>query len=453
MPSDMKNQLQEAAGYAGGSVPPAPPTNVRWVVMGIVMAIMAVTTLNRLNLSIAGKYIEEEFSFNTIAMGSIFAAFLWGYGLLQIPWGYICDRIGPRRTLTVSILCFATGSAVMVVVPKFAAAGISTLAMFRLVRFLTGVGEAAVSSNVTRVIASWTAVRERGFASGLQVCGLGLGGTLTPVAIAWTMVHWGWRVSFAISAGLAFVVVAVWHWYVTDWPEEHPSVNQQELQLIHPASPEIGSPRPQQKTANVAWMKMLTSLSVWGLILGYGFQGYAFYVYYNWFYYYAVKQRGLDIMHAAAWTSAPFFAMAVLSPVGGWFSDRVARLSDRKTGRRVAVWVGMGVAALLLYTGNHVSVTSIALPMIALAAGFTMFAAANFWASCIDLAPGSSASLSAMMNTVGSLGGVISSAVTASVAVHRGWSHALDLAVLVTIGSGVLFTLVDANHSLEEKAM
>jgi hypothetical protein len=51
-------------------------------------------------------------------------------------------------------------------------------------------------------------------------------------------------------------------------------------------------------------------------------------------------------------------------------------------------------------------VTVIALPMIALAAGFNMFAAANFWAACIDLAPSYSASLSALMNTMGSLGGV-----------------------------------------------
>jgi MFS family permease len=200
-------------------------------------------------------------------------------------------------------------------------------------------------------------------------------------------------------------------------------------------------------------MKMLTSVSVLRLILGYGLQGYAFYVYYNWFYFYAVKQRGLDVMHAAAWTSAPFFAMALLSPLGGWFSDRIAKVTDRRIGRRVAVWVGMGIAALLLYIGNHLSVTVIALPMIALAAGFTMFAAANFWAACIDLAPDSSASLSALMNTVGSIGGVVSSGVTASVAVHQGWSRALDLAVLVTVGSGILFTLVDANHGLEENAL
>jgi ACS family glucarate transporter-like MFS transporter len=417
--------------------------------MGFVMAIMAVTALNRLNLSIAGKYIEAEFSFNTISMGRVFSAFLWGYGLFQIPWGYVCDRIGPRRTLTASIYCFAVGSGAMVFAPKLAAAtGISALAVFRIVRFLTGVGEAAVSSNVTRVIASWTALRERGFASGLQVCGLGLGGTLTPIAIAWTMIHWGWRVSFAISASLAFLVAALWHWYATDWPEENPRVNQQELQIIHPTS-EKATPRPQHPATKVPWLKIFGSMSVWGLILAYACQGYAFYVYYNWFYFYAVKVRGLDLMHAAAWTSAPFFAMAVLSPIGGWFSDRVARVSDRRKGRLAAVWVGMGLAALLLYTGNHLSITAVALPMIALAAGFTMFGAANFWAACIDLAPGYSASLSALMNTMGSLGGVVSSTVTASIAVHRGWVPALDVAVWVTISSGLLFTIVDANRSIE----
>ena len=443
------DESSRVATAPNGAVHSTTATRVRWVVMGFVMAIMAVTALNRLNLSIAGKYIEAEFSFDTISMGRVFSAFLWGYGLFQIPWGYVCDRIGPRRTLTASIYCFAVGSGAMVFAPKFAAAtGISALAVFRIVRFLTGVGEAAVSSNVTRVIASWTALRERGFASGLQVCGLGLGGTLTPIAIAWTMIHWGWRVSFAISASLAFLVVALWHWYATDWPEENPRVNQQELQIIHPTS-EKATPRPRHSATRVPWLTIFSSVSVWGLILAYGCQGYAFYVYYNWFYFYAVKVRGLDLMHAAAWTSAPFFAMAVLSPIGGWFSDRVARVSDRRKGRLAAVWVGMGLAALLLYTGNHLSITAVALPMIALAAGFTMFGAANFWAACIDLAPGYSASLSALMNTMGSLGGVVSSTVTASIAVHRGWVPALDVAVWVTIGSGLLFTTVDANHSIE----
>jgi hypothetical protein len=54
------------------------------------------------------------------------------------------------------------------------------------------------------------------------------------------------------------------------------------------------------------------------------------------------------------------------------------------------------------------------------------------------------------MNTVGSVGGVVSSTVTAALAVHQGWGQALDVAVWLTLGSGLLFTLVNANRSIEE---
>jgi len=451
---DTKGALSSGSTQPAAAAASGRATGVRWRMLGIIMFIVAVTALNRLNLSIAGKYIEEEFSFDTITMGRVFSAFLWGYGLFQIPWGSICDRIGPRRTLTASILCFAVGAGTMGLAPRLAVGtGLSVLMAMRLIRFLTGVGEAAVSSNVTRVIASWTAIRERGFASGLQICGLGLGGTLTPIFIAWTMVHFGWRVAFYLCSALAFLVVMVWQSYATDWPEEHQGVNAAELERIHPGSRK-GDVRRREDAAKrqVPWLKMLTSLSVWGLILGYACQGYAFYVYYNWFYFYAVKVRGLNLMQAAVWTSAPFLAMALLSPVGGWFSDRVARTLGRRRGRLTAVWLGMGVSTVLLFLGSHLSITVIALPLIALAAGFNMFAAANFWAACIDLAPDYSASLSALMNTLGSMGGAISSTVTAYVAVRYDWSHSLDLAALITVISGLLFSFVNAGRSIEEKS-
>jgi ACS family glucarate transporter-like MFS transporter len=427
-------------------------TRVRWKILAIIVFLLAVTALNRLNLSIAGKSIEEEFSFDTITMGNIFSSFLWGYALFQIPWGNICDRIGPRRTLTASIFLFAIGSGLIPLAPKLAlSTGFSMLLAFQIIRFITGIGEASVSSNVTRVIASWFAPRERGFASGIQVGGLGLGGTLTPIFIAWTMVHWGWRVAFYICSALAFLILSIWHYYSTDWPEEHKSVNDAELHEIHPKSRKGDVTRRDVALAkHVPWLKMLSSVSVWGLILGYLCQGYAFYVYYNWFYFYAVQVRGLGLLSAAVWTSAPFLSMAVLAPVGGWFSDRVARHSTRRRARLMAVWLGMGVSTILLLLGSHLTVTAVALPMIALAAGFNMFAAANFWAACIDLAPDFSASLSALMNTLGSLGGVASSVVTAYIAVHYQWSRALDLAAIITVCSGLLFSFVDAGRTIEE---
>jgi ACS family glucarate transporter-like MFS transporter len=442
------DSARRALGHA--EVATARASHVRWWVLSIVMAIMAVTALNRLNLSIAGKPIEEEFKFSTEQMGLVFSAFLWGYALFQVPWGYICDRIGPRRTLTAAILCFSAGAGAVVLIPFFAAAtGVSALAAFRLIRFLTGVGEAAISSNVTRVIASWTSQRERGFASGLQVCGLGLGGTLTPVFIAWTMTRWGWRSSFAACSILGFAAVALWYWYATDWPEQHRGVNEAELQAVHPGSWKRSLPA-QLVSRTVPWLGMLANTSVWALIIGYGLHGYAFYVYYNWFYFYAVKMRGLGVMQAAVWTAAPFLAMAILSPVGGWFSDRLMRTLDTRSARQRAVWLGVGISSMMLYAGSHLSATVIALPMIALAAGFNMFAAANFWAACIDLAPEHSASLSALMNTMSAIGGAISATVTASVVVHQSWTAALNVAVWATLGAGLLFTFVNANRTVDD---
>jgi len=430
-------------------------TKVRWRILAIVVLIMAVTALNRLNLSIGGKYIEEEFSFNTIMMGRIFSSFLWGYAIFQIPWGYICDRYGPHRTLTISILCFSLGSAAMGVAPRLAAVdGFSTLLAFQITRFLTGVGEAAISSNVMRAIASWMPRHERGFASGFQVAGLGLGGALTPIFIAWTTVHWGWRTAFYLSAGAALIVGVVWYFYASDWPEEHAGVNAQELELIHPGIRHGDQVRRISASKRHApWSKIFSSPPVWGLIFGYACHSYAFYVYYHWFYFYAVKVRGLSILSAAVWTSLPFLAMALLSPLGGWFSDHLAGSRGRRRGRQYAVWLGMGLSAMLLVLGNHLTVTSKALVLIALAAGFNMFAATNFWASCIDLAPDFSASLSALMNTFGSVGGAISSTLTAYIAVQWGWSQSLDAAAVITVLSGLLFTFVDAERTIEEKSL
>jgi MFS transporter, ACS family, glucarate transporter len=416
-----------------------------------VVFIMAVTALNRLNLSIAGKRIEEEFSFDTITMGRVFSSFLWGYAIFQIPWGYVCDRIGPLRTLTTSIVCFGLGAALMGLAARVAlASGVSVLLAFQVIRFLTGVGEAAVSSNCVRVIASWTAPQERGFASGLQSAGLGLGGTLTPVVIAWSTIKYGWRASFYICAVLAFLCAAIWRWYARDWPEQHRDVNDAELRRIHPTAVSRSGQRMQMTNAkSIPWVKMLSSVSVWGLILAYGCQGYAFYVYYNWFYFYAVKVRGLPLMQAAIWTSLPFLAMAVFSPLGGLFSDHVGRRVGRRRGRIYAVGLGMTMSALLLLGGSHLKLTVVALPIIALAAGFNYFATSNFWASCIDLAPDFSASVAALMNTVGSACGAISSTVTAAIAVHQGWSRALDVAAIITFFSGVLFLAVNAGVSIE----
>src|SRR5882724_13659642 len=167
------------------------PTRVRWQILGILSLIMVVTAFGRLNLGIAGKSIQEEFHLSSQSMGWIFGAFAFGYALFQVPSGWAADRFGPRTTLTLAILWWATLTMGMSLVPTIALRLSLDLAWtFGVMRFLTGLGEAASYPNANRMVAVWTTKSERGMGSSLLLGGVGAGGVMAPTLFAATMQHW-----------------------------------------------------------------------------------------------------------------------------------------------------------------------------------------------------------------------------------------------------------------------
>src|SRR3989442_14537346 len=88
------------------------PTRVRWHVVTLLAIMAGLTYIDRLNLGIAGKYVQEEFKFDSQTMGWIFGAFSLGYAVFHLPGGWLADRFGPRRVLTGAILCFSIFTAV-----------------------------------------------------------------------------------------------------------------------------------------------------------------------------------------------------------------------------------------------------------------------------------------------------------------------------------------------------
>ena len=107
----------------------------------------------------------------------------------------------------------------------------------------------------------------------------------------------------------------------------------------------------------------------------------------------------------------------------------------------------------MLGLGGHATGTTAAVILLAVAAGFNLFATATVWAVCIDLAPTFSGSLSGLMNTLGTLGGVVSPILTAHIATRWGWPHALDCAALVSMVAGLLWVLVRADENVEQRAV
>ncbi len=425
----------------------ARPTHVRWHMVALLVVITALTYADRLNLAIAGKYIQDEFSFSTETMGWILSAFVLGYALFQIPGGWAGDRHGPRGVLTFAIVWWSIFTAATALVPQLPLRNwIGLVGAFFLIRFLIGVGEASAFPNENKIVAFWLGHGRRGVGNSLFLAGIGLGGTLTPFLIAWIMRHWGWRASFYLCGLVGIVVALVWHFYATNHPEQHPRVNAAELALIHASrggephsSPARTSARPRPP-----WKKFFSSRSTWGLMLSYFCEAYPNYIFYTWFFIYLVRVRGLTIEQGGIWGAAPFLAILLLAPLGGWFSDRAVARFGKRRGRQSTVWVGMALSALLMTTGAHATGSTLAIVLLAGAAGFNLFATSAWWATCIDLTRNFSGSLSAVMNTWGNLGGWVSPILTAYIATHFGWTRALDFAAAVTLLACIFWFFINA---------
>jgi len=302
------------------------------------------------------------------------------------------------------------------------------------------------------MVAFWMSARERGVGNSLWLIGIGAGGMVTPIFISRTTEHWGWRTSFYLCALIGVFVALLWRFYATNHPEEHHRVNEAELTLIRAGRAATGEAAEGQSRPPTPWGKMFSSLSVWGLILSYFCIAYPAYIFYTWFFIYLVRVRGLSVAQGGLWGSAPFIAIALLAPLGGWISDRaVARLGKRR-GRQAAVMMGAACSALLLWVGAHTANNRAAILLLAGASGFNLFATATWWAACNDLTRHHSGALSGLMNMCGNLGGWVSPIMTAYIATRLGWTQALDFAALVTLVAGILWLLVNAEAGLEGHA-
>src|SRR5580765_1869742 len=79
------------------------PTRVRHVVLALTVGAYMITYMDRVNIAAAVPVIQKELGFSMITMGGILAAFRWGYSLFQIPGGWLGDRIGPRKSLSLIV--------------------------------------------------------------------------------------------------------------------------------------------------------------------------------------------------------------------------------------------------------------------------------------------------------------------------------------------------------------
>lgn len=415
------------------------------MILFLLLCISIVTYIDRVNISVTARQMMPALGLTDLEMGEIFSAFVFGYALCQIPGGWLGDRWGPRRILTLAVIWWSLFTALTALAPVLPTATVlGIVGSLVLVRFLIGVGEAAALPNFNRTVANWLGPHERGLGIGIAIGGIGIGSACTPPITAWIMVNYGWQTPFYLAGGIGLVIAGIWFWYATDRPAEHPRVNAAEAALIAESSaahqPAPGAPVP--------WHSFARTPTVWWIVLSYACLGYVAYVYLSWFYLYLVNVRGFGVLRGAVFAAGPFLAMALFCPLGGWVTDKLAVTWGINRGRAYVGGSGMLLSALSIVAGALTESPFIALVLLSLGAGWLYFTVGAYWSSTVDLSKPHAGTLSGIMNTGANLGGTLSPTLTPWLADQLGWSASLAFAAAVASLGGLMWLRIKPGDGL-----
>ncbi|MBZ5554884.1 MAG: MFS transporter [Acidobacteriia bacterium] len=392
-----------------------------WMLVSLLSATATASYLCRVNISVTGALLMNEFSLSQIQMGRIFSAFLLGYALMQIPGGLLADRWGAPRVLAGSALWWVAGTALLSAAGwgPFRGSGAEVITAMLVLRFIIGVGEAPTFPAAAQGVAHWIPMENQGRANGIVIAAIGLGSALAPPALTAIMLRWGWRLALLASALPALLVAVAWR------RVREPEFSDLALPFRRSSHRPHGS---------------LRSTSFILLTLSYTLQGYVGYIFVFWFYLYLVQVRHFDLLRSAALSSLPWILSILSIPIGGLISDRlVAGTLGLRWGRRAVPLFGLTFAGIFLALGARTVNAYLAAVSLAFATALVLSVEGPFWATMMEIAGRRSGTAGGVMNMGSNVGGLISPALTPILANRMGWENALYVAAALSVLGALLW--------------
>ncbi len=395
------------------------------------VAFSIISYFDRIIMSIAGPFIMNESHLTETQMGTVYSAFTFSYAMLMIPGGRLADRFGPRRVLTVMGLGAAlfTGLTALGGKPVFGI-WLGVLPSFMAVRLGLGAVTAPLYPSCAILNARWTPLARRARIWGWVASGSGIGGALSPVLFAWMIEHYGWRASFVASAVVTGALGVIWHLYVRDFPNGATQSMQSHL------------------TFSTPWRKMFGSRHLMLLTISYLTANYFEYIFFYWLFYYFGQIRHTSPRESAIASAIIWTAWAIMTPTGGWISDRLVSRYGLKNGRRLLPMLSLTFAsALLVVAVNLVAMIPMVIVLF-VALGFAAATDGPYWVSSSELAHQNIGAAGGILNTGGNMGGFLAPVLTPLIASRLGWSAALYTGSAVLLVGALLWFFIDVTRPI-----
>jgi len=405
-------------------------SRVRGRVLTFAFLLAVITYLDRICISAAAPFIMEDLHLSVLQMSVVFSAFTLAYSLFEIPSGWLGDVRGPRRVLT-RIVLWWSGFTML----TGAAYGFGSLLT---IRFLFGAGEAGAFPNMVRAFSRWFPSRERGTANGVLFLGSRAGGMLSaPIALL-LIRRWGWRASFLAFGTLGVAWAAAWHVWYRDRPSDHPDVDAEELAWIEQDG------RAAAHTTATPWNALLASRNLHAICAMYFAFGYGLYFYFTWLPTYLIRELGFSLLGGGLFAALPFALAGIADLVGGWLTDRLARLHRLRVARCGLGFASFMTSAALVFASTVAPQPIVKAVLLAFALASADLAIGACWAVCLDIGADHAGVITGFMNTFGNLGGLIGPLVV-GIAVDRwqSWTFPFYVTSLVYAAGAIAWLSID----------
>jgi sugar phosphate permease len=422
------------------------PTGTRWFVLILISFMYLITYMDRSNISIAQPEIAKQFGLSKSAMGLVLAAFTWAYALGQVPSGWLGDRFGPKRVLTV-IMTLWSATAVM----TGAAFGFGSLFG---TRFLLGLSEAGAFPVASRGMQLWFPRVERGRIQGTTHFFSRFAVAVTPFIAGSILLAFGWRAIFYIFGSLGVLWAIAFSFFYRDLPEDHKGVNRAELARIRGTNPDGTILSPAISHQKTPWKQILLSPNMWFISLGYFcfFFGTNFYL--TWYPTYLREHLHMSIRSLGIWGSLPLIAGMAGDVIGGSLSDLILKATgNAKLARRVVAAPGFLLASAFVIPAALTADKFTSIACLAASFFFLEWVIGPAWAVPMDVGGQFSGTVTGVMNMVGALGGASTAVVYGSLFNRGLWvAPFLVSAGVMLVGAFIWSFLINPEQSVVEAA-
>jgi len=175
----------------------------RWLIFVVLALAYCLVYFHRVSLSVVANELQKEFQTSASVIGLLGSLYFYCYAFMQIPAGLLSDSVGPRKTVTISLVAGTVGSLLFSLAPNV------TVAI--LARAIVGLGVSMVFIPAMKIFSQWFRAREFAHMSGLYQAAGGIGVLAGTWILGLLATHVGWRASFQIIAACTLATgAAAW---------------------------------------------------------------------------------------------------------------------------------------------------------------------------------------------------------------------------------------------------